>query len=114
MRFFVFSEENGGKPSTISLEMLTKARSFGADVAAFSVCVGSDTYFAALGAHRAAALPGLVGPGDVVFFGLTPTDRDVAGRLAARTGAAVLSNAVDVKVEGSTASVVNEIFGGNT
>src|SRR3972149_2958998 len=59
MRFFVFSEENGGKPSTISLEMLTKARSFGA-------------------------------------------------------GAAVLSNAVDVKVEGSTVSVVNEIFGGTT
>ena len=132
MRFFVFSEENGGKPSTISLEMLTKARSFGADVAAFSVGVGSDTYFAALGAHgaaavhhldpgdtlpsaaAAAALAGLVGPGDVVFFGLTPTDRDVAGRLAARTGAAVLSNAVDVKVEGSTVSVVNEIFGGTT
>lgn len=132
MRYFVFAEETDGKPSSIALEMLTKARSLGGEVAAFAVGAGSASLFAALGAHgastvhhldpgdalpaaaAAAALAGLVGPGDVVLFGLTQTDRDVAGRLAARAGVPVLSNAVDVKVAGTTVSVVNEILGGTT
>ncbi|HAX81878.1 MAG TPA: electron transfer flavoprotein subunit alpha/FixB family protein [Actinobacteria bacterium] len=132
MKIFVFAELNTAGPSTISLEMLTKARNLGGEVAAFAVGAGSDAAFATLGAHgattvhhldpgdalpaaaAAAALAGLVGDGDLVFFGLTQTDRDVAGRLAARTGAAVLSNAVDVKVEGGSVGVVNEILGGST
>jgi electron transfer flavoprotein alpha subunit len=116
----------------MSLEMLTKARSLGGDVAAFAVGPASDPAFAALGAHgattvhhldvgdalpaaaAAAALASLAGDGDLVFFGLTQTDRDVAGRLAARTGAEILSNAVDVKVDGGRVSVINEILGGST
>jgi electron transfer flavoprotein alpha subunit len=100
-------------------------------VAAFAVGSGSEPH-SRLGAHgattvhhldpgdalpaaaAAAALAGLIGDGDLVFFGLTPTDRDVAGRLAARTGAAVLSNAVDVRVDGGRVVVVNEILGGST
>jgi len=132
MRWLVYAEESGSKPSTISLEMLTKARSLGGDVAAFAVGAASESWFTALGAHgaatvhhldpgdalpsaaAAAALGAIVGPGDAVLFGLTQNDRDVAGRLAARTGAAVLSNAVDIRIDGSTVTVVNEILGGTT
>jgi electron transfer flavoprotein alpha subunit len=132
MKIFVFAELDTAGPSTISLEMLTKARNLGGEVAAFAVGAGSDAAFATLGAHgattvhhldpgdalpaaaAAAALAGLVGDGDLAFFGLTQTDRDVAGRRAARTGAAVLSNAVDVRVDDGRVSVVNEILGGST
>jgi electron transfer flavoprotein alpha subunit len=47
------------------------------------------------------------------MFGLTPTDRDVAGRLSARLGVPVLSNAVDVVV-GDNVTAINEIHGGTT
>ena len=132
MTTWVFSEESGGMPAAISLELLTKARSLGGEVAAFYVGVGSDAAWEALGAHgaaavhhldvgdalpsaaAAAALAGLVGDGDLVMFGLTPTDRDVAGRLSARSSAPVLSNAVDVIAEGGSVKVLNEILGGAT
>jgi len=131
MAIWVFSEDTGGAPSPISLEMLTKARSLGGDVAAFFVGAGSDAAWATLGSHgagtvhhldpgdalpaaaAAAALGELVGEGDLVMFGLTPTDRDVAGRLSARRGVPVLSNAVDVKANGGF-SAINEILGGST
>jgi electron transfer flavoprotein alpha subunit len=111
--------------------MLTKARSLGGEVAAFFVGPGSDAIWSALGAHGAtrvhhldpgnalpsaaatAALADLVAEGDIVLFGLTPTDRDVAGRLSARLGVPVLSNAVDVVV-GDNVTAINEILGGTT
>jgi electron transfer flavoprotein alpha subunit len=132
MTTWVFSEEVGGSPATISLELLTKARSLGAPVSAFYAGTGSDAAWAALGAHgagtihhldagdsmpapaAAAALASLVAPGDLVLFGLTPTDRDVAGRLSARVGQPVLSNAVDVVADGGAVTVHNEILGGTT
>ncbi len=132
MTTWVFSEEVGGAPASISLELLTKARSLGAPVAAFYVGAGSDAAWASLGAHgagivhhldagdalpapaAAAALGSLVAAGDVVLFGLTPTDRDVAGRLSARVGQPVLSNAVDLVEDGGTVAVHNEILGGST
>lgn len=132
MTTWVFSEESGAMPAAISLELLTKARSLGGEVAAFYVGKGSDAAWEELGAHgaavihhldvgdalpsaaAAAALAGLVGDGDLVMFGLTPTDRDVAGRLSARSGAPVLSNAVDVIAEGGSVKVHNEILGGAT
>ena len=98
MTWLVYAEESGGKPTTISLEMLTKARSLGGEVAAFAVGAASESWFNALGAHgasrvhhldpgdalpsasAAAAIAALVGPGDVVLLGLTQNDRDVAGR----------------------------------
>jgi electron transfer flavoprotein alpha subunit len=64
-------------------------------------------------AAAAAALADLIGEGDLVLFGLAPTDRDVAGRLSARLGVPVLSNAVDIVV-GDGVAAVNEILGGTT
>ncbi|MDX1689538.1 MAG: electron transfer flavoprotein subunit alpha/FixB family protein [Acidimicrobiia bacterium] len=131
---WVFSEETNGTPSSLSLEMLTKARSFDGDVAAILVGTASEDVVATLGAHGAStvfhidpgdALPGapvaaaladLVeehGPG-LVLFGLAYTDRDVVGRLAARLGVPVLSNAVDIEVDDDGVRVVNEINGGMT
>ncbi|NNC92243.1 MAG: electron transfer flavoprotein subunit alpha/FixB family protein, partial [Acidimicrobiia bacterium] len=65
-------------------------------------------------AAAAAALADLVtaeAP-DLVLFGLTYTDRDVVGRLSARLGKPIVSNATDIKVDGDSVVVTNEIFGG--
>ena len=129
---WVFVEEQNGKPAAISLELLTKARTFGGDLEAVLLGAGSEDLFAELGrygatkvyhltpdetlptAAAAAAIAGLVeshAP-DLVLFGLTSTDRDVAGRLSARLGKPVISNAVDITVAGDDVTVTNEIFGG--
>ena len=131
MATWVFCEEQGGAPSASSLELLTKARSWG-DVAVFYIGAGSDEAFAALGAHgassvhqldvgdalpaplAAAAMAELVGADDVALFGMGSTARDVAGRLSALLGAPVLSNAIDVDTSGDQVTVANEILGGTT
>ncbi|MGH9052223.1 MAG: electron transfer flavoprotein subunit alpha/FixB family protein [Acidimicrobiia bacterium] len=132
---WVFAEEADGVPAPIALEMLGKARGLGERTAALYLGTGSADAFAELGRHGAgtvyhlappedrlpaapvaAALAGLVeehGP-DLLLFGLTYTDRDVAGRLSARLGRAVISNAVDLVEEGDELHVVNEMYGGTT
>ncbi len=127
-KVWVFVREADGGPSPLALELLTKARDLG-DVTAFYAGAGSDEAVAKLGEYGAGAVvqvdPGdnLVGapvaramaaqiesdPPDLILFGQAYDDRDVAGRLAARIGAPVLSNAVDVDAAGSTS---HEIFGG--
>jgi electron transfer flavoprotein alpha subunit len=128
---WVFVEEAAdGGPATIGLELLTKARSLGTATAIY-VGKGSDAAMATLGEHGAAAVYHL-DPGDVlapapvaaalaglaasaapdlILFGQSYTDRDVAGRLGARLGRSVLSNAVDVSLDGG-ATTKHEIFGG--
>jgi electron transfer flavoprotein alpha subunit len=132
---WVFTEETMEGPATIGLELLTKARDLAPSVACFYLGAGSPESFATLGAHgattvyhlapgsnelptaaAAAAMADLVGvdPPDVVMFGMTYTDRDVAGRLSARLEKPIISNAVDVAVSGGEVHVVNEVFGGAT
>jgi electron transfer flavoprotein alpha subunit len=133
MNVWVFIEESQGAPAAIGLELLTKARSLSDAPAVAYLGAGSDETFALLGsfgastvyhmgtddhlpsAAAAAALATLVEANrpDVIMFGLTPTDRDVAGRLSARLGLPVISNAVDVVLEGDRVHVVNEVFGGS-
>lgn len=129
---WVFVEEQDGRPAAISLELLTKARTFGGELCAVLLGKGSEDVFAELGRHgatrvyhltpgeqlptaaAAAALAELVishAP-DLLLFGLTSTDRDVAGRLSARLAKPVISNAVDIGVDGDQVTVTNEIFGG--
>ena len=132
MKIWVFAEEVDATPSTLALEMLTKARSLG-DVTA--VYLGtSDEGIAELGRHGAtevfkidpdpgsllaaaiaAALAELCATEapDLILFGLAYTDRDVAGRLSARLNRPVISNAVDVSQDGETFVVMNELFGGS-
>ena len=131
---WVFIEEAQGVPATVGLELLTKARSLG-EASVVYYGAGSDAAFATLGsfgagtvyhvapsdgsldtAAVAATLQGLIAEHspDVVLFGLTYTDRDVAGALSVILDRPIISNAVDFSIEAGTVSVVNEIFGGTT
>jgi len=129
MATYVFVEEEDGAPSTLGLELLAKARDLG-DATVFYVGSGSDETFAELGNHGAASIVHLdpgdrlpaapvaeaigarVGAEDLILFGQAYTDRDVAGRLAARLGVGVLSNASDVRQVGGGVETDHEIFGG--
>jgi electron transfer flavoprotein alpha subunit len=129
MAAIVFSEEVDGRASPSALELVSKAREFG-DVTVFHVSAGSMDAIAELGAHGAASVH-VLEPGDglpaaaaaaalaelaqaespfVVLFGMGYTDRDVAGRLSARTGLPVLAGAIDISVD--PVRVTTEILGG--
>jgi len=129
---WVFVEEQDGRPAAISLELLTKARTFGGDLAAVLLGAGSEELFSELGRYGAAKvfhltpdvqLPTAAAAAaiaaltvshepDLLLFGLTSTDRDVAGRLSARLEKPVISNAVEVAIDGDDVTVTNEILGG--
>lgn len=131
MKIWVFVEEANGAPAPVGLELLTKARQLGSVSAVF--LGASDEAIAELGRYGAASVYRLSGDEgvlpaagaaaaladlctsespDLVLFGLTYTDRDVAGRLSARLGKPVVSNASDIRLDGDTVVVVTEIFGG--
>lgn len=128
---WVFVQETDGEPSSLALELLTKARTLG-DVTALLVGEGTDAAVAKLGEYGAGAIyhmnPGdqlvsapvaaalasqiELGSPDLILFGQAYDDRDVAGRLAARLGRSVLSNATDVSLEDGSVMTKHEIFGG--
>lgn len=128
---WVFIEEDNGNPSPIGLELLTKARALG-EVTAIYLGAGSDAAFATLGEHGvskvlhadpgdalpagpvAAALAALIGnqAPDLILFGQAYTDRDVAGRLAARLDRSLLSNASNVELDDDGVTTTHEILGG--
>jgi electron transfer flavoprotein alpha subunit len=131
VNIWVFVEEVNGAPAPVGLELLTKARQLGTVSAVF--LGSSDEAIAELGRYGAASVYRLTGAEgalpaagaaaaladlcasespDLVLFGLTYTDRDVAGRLSARLGKPVVSNASDIRLDGDTVVVVTEIFGG--
>ena len=131
-KVWVFVEEVDGAPSVLSLELLTKARELG-EVTALYLGPGSDEAFAAVGDHGAASvlhmdagdrLPSApvaaalaeraeTDSPDLILFGQSYTDRDIAGRLAARLGVGVLSNASDVRLANGGVETDHEIFGGS-
>jgi electron transfer flavoprotein alpha subunit len=116
-----------------ALELLTKARALGEDVAAIALGPGAGAAAADLGEHGAARVYAsedalfLEHPGApaahvlatlvaehtprLVLFPATYGCRDVAGRLQARTGSTLMANATDVL---STDRARTEIFGGTT
>jgi len=115
MTAWVFAEESDGAPSDSSLELLAKARTHD-NVTVFYVGSGSDGSWSVLGEHgankvyhlnpgdslpsagAAASLADLLNAdgGEVVLFGAGNTDRDVAGRLAARLGKSLVAGALDI------------------
>ncbi len=128
---WVFVEEADAAPSTIGLELLAKARTLG-EVTAIYLGQGSDEAFGTLGEHGAmrvlhadagnrlpsapvagalAARISAESPG-LVLFGQAYSDRDIAGRLAARLGVGVLSNASDVRLVDGGVETEHEILGG--
>ncbi len=128
---WVFVQEENGAPSTLGLELLTKARGLGETTAIF-LGDANDENLATLGAYGAATvlhadtgdqLPSAPlaaaiaakaesDEPDVILFGQAYTDRDVAGRLAARLGVGVLSNAADLRITAAGVETDHEIFGG--
>jgi electron transfer flavoprotein alpha subunit len=128
---WVFVEQDGEQPTTLGLELLAKARQLG-DVTAILLGPGSDTVFSTLGQHGAtsvlhvdsgttlpsapvaAALADRVAADnpDLILLGQAYNDRDIAGRLAARLGVGVLSNANDVRLTAGGVETDHEIFGG--
>lgn len=113
----VYAELGAGKVSSTSLELVSKARDMG-DVYAVVLGSGAKTAAATLGKHGAKAVhvsedkvfdDYLAEPAtdavatlyekekpDLILFGFTPDSREVAGRLAARLGVGLISNAADV------------------
>src|SRR5947208_16711772 len=107
-----------GKPHPVALELLTKARDLGDPVEAVALGPGATQSASTLGEYGATtvyasddeayaehgaqprmhALHELIKEHqpNVLLFGLTYDSRDVAGRLAARTGSTVMSNTNDL------------------
>lgn len=128
---WVFVEGVNGSPSELGLELLTKGRQLG-EVTAIWLGSTDKTAFETLGAHGAervlVADPGDRLPSgpvaaalarlaeeeqpDLILFGQAYTDRDVAGRLAARIGVGALSNASDVRLVDGRVETDHEVFGG--
>ena len=115
---WVYAEVTPQGPSDSSLELLTKARSLGDAVAAVALGPGATAAATVLGQHGAqtvyaaddevfsetlgrmsaislAALAAEHSP-DLILFSTSYEARDVAGRMQAMTGSALMSNATDV------------------
>jgi electron transfer flavoprotein alpha subunit len=131
-RVWVLVEQDGDNPTTLGLELLAKARELG-DPTVVLLGAGSATVMATLGDHGARRVlhadPGDRLPSaplaaalaeraaaespDLILFGQAYNDRDIAGRLAARLGVGVLSNASDVRLTGGGVETDHEILGGS-
>ena len=134
-KVWVFAESDSpGKPTSLTCELLTKARQMAGTVEAFYAGADADalagplgeygatTVYALdagdclLGAPAAATLAKLIGEHqpDAVFFGASYDGRDAVGRLSSRLDLPVLSNGMTFETDGDTAKVGTAIFGGNT
>jgi electron transfer flavoprotein alpha subunit len=128
---WVYAEQTGGKVDQTALEILTKARSLGDEIAAVALGKGASDAAKELGEHGAKtvymgddevyddfiaqpateALHQLVqehSP-ELILFALNYDSRDIAGRLSARLGATLMSNVVDIE---STSKAKTAVFGG--
>ena len=129
----VYAELSEGKVASTSLELMTRARELG-DVFAVALGAGAKTAAGTLGRHGAkvvhvnedvafddyiaepatdalAALCEQHKP-DLILFGFTPDSREVAGRLAARLGTGLISNASDVAARDGAFVARVQYFGG--
>jgi electron transfer flavoprotein alpha subunit len=118
VKVWVWADVTPDGPAPSALELLTKARQLGDEVAAVALGHGAKAAADALGQHGAQtvfavddviftnhlarpalhALAGLVeehAP-DLILFPASYDARDVAGRLQARTGSTLMANATDV------------------
>jgi electron transfer flavoprotein alpha subunit len=118
VKVWVWADVTPDGPATSALELLTKARELGDEVAAVALGPGAKAAADALGQHGAQtvfavddeiftnhlaqpalhALAGLVeehAP-DLILFPASYDARDVAGRLQARTGSTLMANTTDV------------------
>src|SRR5207247_1092665 len=131
---FVFAETSDGTPSPVALELLTKARSLG-PTTAVALGPGATKAADALTGHGARKVyvhedagfrDILASPAvdllakqidkdqpDLVLFGMTYDGRDVAARLSARFGTALIANAIDISKRDGGWAVTTPMFGGS-
>src|SRR5918994_5411916 len=118
MKVWVWADVTPDGPAPSALELLTKARDIGDEVAAVALGPGAKASTDALGEHGARTvfasddevfanhlaqpaahvLAGLVDEHrpDLILFPASYDARDVAGRLQTRTGSTLMANATDV------------------
>ena len=133
---WVYGEIADGTLSSMTTEMLAKARTLSDDVSVVLGGEASDAVAAAAGAHGAstvhatgdlgaglqgvhvaAAVAGAIEAGtgpSAVLAGTTYDGRDVAARLSVALDAPVISNVVDLEVDGDALVGTEPIFGGST
>ena len=133
-KVWVLAESAEGKPTSTTLELLTQARSmggateavaWGADTAAVATELGNygattvydvgDLGDALPGAPVAGAIASLVGSGnrpDVILVPASYDGRDIAARLSVRLDAPVITNVVDLTVDGDEVRSQHGLFGG--
>jgi electron transfer flavoprotein alpha subunit len=133
-KVWVYAEAAGGKPTTATLELLTKARELGSTVEAFYAGADGADLAGPLGeygvttlhnlpladtlagAPAAASLQAAIAEHqpDLVLFAQTYDGRDVLARLQARLGANAVTNGTGLSLDGDDVVVGTAIFGGNT
>ncbi|HEY8543861.1 MAG TPA: electron transfer flavoprotein subunit alpha/FixB family protein [Acidimicrobiales bacterium] len=133
-RIWVYAEAADGKVAPITLEMLTKARELGGTAEAVYAGGDADAIAADLGAHGAtkvyatgdlggslagvpvaSAIAAQVEAGnapDLIMLGTTYDGRDVAARLSVALDKPVITNNVDIAVDGDAVVVTEPVFGG--
>ncbi len=131
---YVFAETSDGAPKPVALELLTKARSLGTTTA-IALGPGASQAADALAEHGAkkvyvhedaAFRDVLASPAvdllakqidkdqpELVLFGMTYDGRDVAARLSARLGTALIANALDISKRDGGWAVTTPMFGGS-
>ena len=132
-KIWVYVEIANGKPDAAAREILTRARSLDAEVSAVVLGPGAtdaasglgrygaatvyasddpvyDDYIAQPAAHALHELAQEHGP-DMVLFATNYDSRDIAGRLSAKMGAPLMSNATDVTGPDTATTAA---FGGQT
>ncbi len=133
MKIWVYAELSQGALHGVTLEILTRARDLG-DAEAIALGPGAKAAVAALGRHGARrvhvnegqdyadyiaepateTMAALVEKGapDAILFAFSADSREVAGRLAARLGVGLISNAIDLEAGGDGLTVRVPYFGG--
>jgi electron transfer flavoprotein alpha subunit len=132
-KVWVYAELTEGKVQPTVLEIMSRARELG-DVTAIALGSGAKAAAETLGRHGAKiayvnedkvfdeflaepatdALAALhkEGAPDLILFGFTSDSRDIAGRLAARLGIGLISNAGDIEANGGGFVAKVPYFGG--
>jgi electron transfer flavoprotein alpha subunit len=135
-KVWVFGEATDGKVASITLEMLAKAREIadtvevvygGADADAVAGVLGEhgattvhatgDLGGGLQGAAVASAINDVIAAGNgpqLLMFGTTYDGRDVAGRLSVKLDAPVITNIVDLELDGDKVVGTEPVFGGTT
>ncbi|MFM8908752.1 MAG: electron transfer flavoprotein subunit alpha/FixB family protein [Actinomycetota bacterium] len=131
---WVFAQGNNGTPTSFTAELLTKARSLSDNVSAFVAGDGAGLAAALgkfgakkvystgdlggrlVGVAAASAMKSLIDGGnkpDLILFPQNYDGRDTLARLSVKLGVTVLTNNIDIAVNGNEVVATTPIFGGN-